>query len=236
MKNILLFLPFILISCGVVPLKKTTHTNTTSVIALGAIGKYDSNIINKQFHVQALPLMQKKVRVASFLKLFDKSSSKTYNAYYNEKQKIKINDTLNLPPNYFLLTIMDKVTMLQELNSLNNIEVFNFLKTSNESSLVTTIAIRFPIEIQEKIINAEELFLVNNKSKKLVLELYVNDKLSNVISFSDGSVFDYKTSNFCWSEKDQRQIIISDISENSCTKKTYKSYAKALKKKKEFKY
>lgn len=236
MKKILLFLLIILVSCSVIPSKKATYSNTTSVIVLGAIGKFDSNIINKQFHVQSLPEIQKKVRVVSYLKKFDKSSTKSYGSSYVENQEKKINDTLELTSNYILLVIQDKVTLLGEISSLNNMDVFNFLKTSNESSLVTSVAIRFPTEIQKKIVNAKEIFIRSNKNKILVLELVINDKVSEVISFFNGSVFDFQVSKFCWSENDQHQIIISDISENGCNKKTYKSYTKALKKKKEFKY
>lgn len=239
MRKLLYILPLLFLTCSVfqksnTDKKETSKSkSTTSIkaldVELGAIGVFHNNLLGKEFQTNAYPVLKQKVRVSAIEKNFDKSILK-------KLRKVQVLDTLNIPTRFIELKIMDKVTLIDELNTSYNKSVFTYLKNIEETFFITSVSLVFMDEILKSINTAEEVYLKSNINNDLLLELYNNEELIETVHLSKGKVFDYKTSGFCWSENEKRNIIISDITNNKCSKHSYKTYNKALKKKEEFKF
>ncbi|MCF6297913.1 MAG: hypothetical protein L3J08_08025 [Flavobacteriaceae bacterium] len=235
-KLLLILLPYIIFSCNVLPIP-SVQKSLSSTIELGVIGTVNHSLIQNQFQINAIPVLKQKIRVTVTTKQFDKFSTKRYNKFQQkESDKITFIDSLENHDNYIQLNLIDKVTLIEEINASHNKNVVTYLKTASAPLLITTITTTFSKLIQKNIINADALYLMNNRNKKYVLQLYKKGKLTETVEFSKANIFNYKTSNFCWIENDKHNFEISDISNERCSKNTYKNYNKAVKNKKEFKF
>lgn len=217
-------------SCNALPIQSVQKDASTS-IELGAIGIMSSRLVQNQFQINAIPSLEQKIRVKSIAKFFDKTTISYYNKNQPDTTKtITYIDSLTIQPKYLQLEIIDKVTLLEELNAKSNKTVVAYLKTAENTLFISSVSIKFPEMIQNNIQNAEEIFLMNSDNKKYVLALFNKNKLSEIIEFSTGDIFEYETSNFCWGVNDKHNIVITDITDGKCGKNTYKTYHKAHKK------
>lgn len=229
-KNMFLLLIYLVCSCKVLPIK-SVQEDISSTIELGTIGNYDSSLLQTKFHTNAIPVLKQKIRLSASAKYFDKSSSKNYNKLqHEEKDKIVFVDSIKNHTQYIEFNIIDKVSFMEELNGTHNKNVLNYLKTTNDPFLVSSISAVFPKISQKNIIDSDEIYLINNKNKKYVLEIYSNRKLTETIEFSQANLFEYTTSNLYWGENDKHSIVITDIANGKYGQNTYKTYQKALKK------
>lgn len=239
MKKILFILPFLFLSCSIFQKtntnKKKTSENISSTsmrtldIKLGAIGSFHNNLTNKEFQTNAFPVLNRKVRISALVKNFGKSTLK-------QLKKVQLLDSSNAPAKFVSLMIIDKVSLVEELNNFQNKKVQTYIKNVEKSLIVNSVSLVFKPETLKKISTAQEVYLTSNKNNYFILELYHDDILKESIHLSDGIVFDYKSAHFCWGENDKHSIEITNITSDKCSKNTYKTYSKAFKKKEEFKY
>lgn len=239
MRKILFIIPLLFLSCSVfqksntdmkeIPKNKSTSALHTLDAEIGVIGSFQSNLISKEFQTNAFPVIDQKVRVSAIVKKFDKSTLK-------QLKKVLFLDSLNTPDKYITLKILDKVTLIGELNASYNKSVLGYLKNVEKTFFVTSVSSVFTNKILIRLSKAEEVYLISNTNNDFVLDLYNNEESIETIHLSKGVVFDYKTSGFCWSENIKYDIIITDITNDKCSKNNYKAYSKAFKKKEEFKF
>ncbi len=239
MRKLLYILPLLFLSCSVfqkgnTDKKETPKNKSTDYIKalnadIGAIGSFQSNLISKEFQTNAFPVIKQKVRVSVFVKNMDKSTLK-------QLKKVLFLDSLNTPDKYIKLKILDKVTLIGELNAPYNKSVLSYLKNVEKTFFVTSVSSVFSNKILIRLSKAEEVYLISNTNNDFVLDLYNNEESIETIHLSKGVVFEYKSTGFCWSENIKLDIIITDITNDKCSKNNYKTYSKAFKKKEEFKF
>lgn len=129
------------------------------------------------------------------------------------------------------LKVVDELSLVQQINK--NKELLNYLKRTNDNTVVTEVTINYPNVILSKLKNADELYLVQNKEKTLSIQLRKNNKILDPIEFSSGKIVNYKVSNFCWgsSSKYGKVKIISLTGNNTrCNADTYNSPKRAERK------
>lgn len=229
-KIFILLIPYIVFSCNALPIPSVQKDASTS-IELGSIGIMSSGLVQNRFQINAIPTLEQKIMVKSISKYFDKTTLSYYNKNQPDTTKtITYIDSLKIQPKYLQLEIIDKVTLLEELNAQPNKKVVDYLKTAENILFISSVSIKFPEMIQNNLQNAEEVYLVNSANKKYVLALFNKNKLSETIAFSTGDIFEYETSILCWGVSDRHNIVITDITNGKCGKSTYKTYYKAHKK------
>ena len=213
-------------SCKTIGIQKQTYNQ----VEIATIGITENKLTNKQFNTNAIPKLIDKIRLDINLNNFNKSSFKSFkeaNKQLNKSTNLKYIDSLENKPKYIKLSILDKVSLLNNLNSKENTSTFNYLKTAIKPNIVTELSLVFSDNLQFQIQSAEEIYLIQNKYKKYALELIFN-KDRQIITFSKATIFDYKTSNFCWGQNNKHQLVILDIG-SQCNKNTFKTYQKAKK-------
>ncbi len=237
----IVLLLIILTSCKTIVVNNQIQKMASSPLELGTIGKTEFNLQINNFEIAAIPQFKKKIRVTATLLPFNKSTFKTFtkaSVLQGKNSSIKYIDSLQVKPNYVLLKITDIVRLIEELNSEHNTSVINYLKVEPNAKIITTVTMTFDMNTLNEIIQAEEIYLSTVKYKKYSLELYKNNTLVKTIALSNGAVFSYKVSSFCWGENDKKQLEIVKLSDNNskCTKNTNKSYQQLEKKKFNFKF
>lgn len=232
-KLFVLFLLLLLVfSCKTIGIQNQTYTQ----VELATIGESIKSLSKKEFQTNAIPTITNKIRVNITSNPFTKKSFNTFkqaSKQLNKSTNLTYVDSLENKPTYTTITILDKVTLLNNLNHKENTNTFNYLKTVDNAKLVTEISLVFPNIFKQILKEAEVIYLIQSKHKKYALEVITKNN-KQVLNFTDATVFDYKTTYFCWAEDAQHNIIIADIT-NNCNKNTFKNYVAAKKNKSSFK-
>lgn len=230
------FLVLLQIRCAVIP-DISMRDKDVSSVELGMIGSIKTNETSTHFVVSSIPVINEKIRITITERSFDKSSSKKYNKVQKDKdQQIVWEDSIHPHSSYLDLSIGDKVTWLNELNSQANNGVVAYLSSADEPVLIATVSISFPVDLHEELILAQEIYLVNNERKKYLLELFTDQKRIRSVELSSSLLFDYSTKDFCWIENQRHKVIIADINDTGCKKPMSEIYQKVANKKSEFKF
>lgn len=238
--GIIILLVFV-ISCKTVLVNKQPQKIASSALELGIIGTTKSNMRINNFEINAIPQLNHKIRVMANEVTFNKSSYKAYKKarlFQGKENRVNYIDSLPNKPTFITFEIIDKVTLLNELNSNANAPVVNYLKTEPKAKIITTISVVFDLNTIKDIKQAEEVYISNVKYKKYDLELYKRGKLYKTIELTKGTIFTYKLSSFCWGENNKHQpILLIIIGEHSkCRNKTFKSYQDVERKKERIKF
>jgi membrane carboxypeptidase/penicillin-binding protein PbpC len=216
----ILIITFLISSCNTIQYSKKTNHRLPE---LGVIGNYKNLLLeDTQISKTILPLQEaivikKELIEEAKRKLFTKDSLPQ-----ETKTSIKF-------------SIIDKMGVVNQIN--NNSQLLENLKLTSQNKIVTEVKIAFPKSIENTILQADEVYLVQEKESTLSLQLRNNNKVSETISFSEGTILDYKASQFCWGKSSKNKIEIFDLvpSNSSCGEELYNSATKA-KKKTEFKF
>lgn len=203
---------FILISCGVLP-EKNDFYKTGTPVELGSVGEKQKSIRKTVFQPFGIPIYKDYVRVSVVSKPFTKAIYKNYKKVaLNKKEKdfVVFNDSLQEKPKFIEITIDDKVSVVTELNK-NNIEVFNYLKSTPKATIVSKIRMVSDKTIQNKLQQADVFYLKTDTFKKQWLHLVKDGKEIEKIDVLQNFIFEYELSSFCWKITPQREIIIATI-------------------------
>lgn len=152
------------------------------------------------------------------------------------KRKIFTKDSLRQETKTSIkFSIIDKIGVINQIN--DNHKLLENLKLTSQNKIVTEATIAFPKTIENIILQADEVYLVQEKESALSLQLRNNNKISQTISFSEGKITAYKASQFCWGKSLKNKIEIFDLvlANSTCGAELYNSATKA-KKKTEFKF
>lgn len=228
------FLCLLIMSCNTISVNQQAQMLTKDPVELGAIGLSNGTVLASNFQNVAIPNFSKNLKLKVVPVSFSKSSFKVYekaNKMYT-KEKLIFSDTLKVKPEYVVLQFVDRVEITSELNNSKNIGVRSYLETKQIAQMVTTVSIAFSADQLNILKNADEVFLAQSSSKKFSLELKSSDGEKQNLAFSDGVVFAYQTSSFCWKENSRHKLMIADIVSDSegCPPNTYRKSHKAVKK------
>lgn len=234
-----LILLLIFISCKSISVNQRPQIVTKTPVILGSIGLVQDNMLQKHFESVAVPLFTEPLKLYVQSANFTKQSFTAFSKANTTKNSLNIifNDSLKNIPQYVHLQFLDRVSITDQLNNNENTGVRSYLETKEKAQLVTSVTIAFPEKNIQQIVNAEEVFLIQSSSKKFSIQLKDQEGKTEVIQFSDGVIFAYQLSSFCWKENSKHKLIIGDIisSTESCPTNTYKKASKAVKKDNYFK-
>ena len=201
-----------------------TIYNTTEQLQLGEIGEDNNYVLEKSYSHTAIPSYHKPVRVNVQVQDFKSSSYKAFQKAAAKQNESTVDSTVTISQ-YLKLDIADRVAVLNALNGKDNEDVKRYLNNKYDTHLISSITIVFPKQIQDIIMQADEVFLKTHGIKSYALYLYKESVLVDTIPFTDGVVFNYKTSNFCWKETKYAKWDMVDVVDNfeRCPKGTYRS-------------
>ena len=150
---------------------------------LGTIGKKDGSLMHKTFQTSGKPYL-KRALVVSVVELpFSKSDYKTYIKHKKQQgveAKLQFVDSLT-KPKYINLDLSDKITLQSVFLKDENSDVCAYISKDDEMGIVTRISLYADHELKQQLLRAEEAFLIQNRTGKLVLEL-LNDKTTVAIN------------------------------------------------------
>lgn len=225
MKNklLLFFILCLLISCN--SLKHTTQVKK-ALPELGTIGVYETFLLGTNYQPKTVISLSESVKL--------------------HLEKIKIEprqllikrDSIQKPKQdstHVTLEILDKLRVINEINS--NPTLLRYLMETNQNRLVSQVRINFPKPILNQLLAAEEVYLIQNRQKTLSLELRSGNQKTGQVEFSEGTIVDFQTSEFCWGQNERRKIVVFDLVPmgSQCSETSFKS-VKKVKKKNEFKF
>ena len=211
---------FILISISACSSLQYTSSTKKVLPELGTIGVYHDYVLSNNYESKSILSLSDPIRLQwskvniSERKIFQKKDSLSP----------RVDSTL------IVVEILDKLSIVQQINS-DKIGL-EFLKKAEDCSLVTQTTLHFPKNIINSFEDSDEVYLVQNKTKTLSIELRKNNKKFRTLEFAEGSITDVKTSTFCWGQNKRREIVIFDLVPPSmaCSANTYKTARKAKKK------
>ena len=214
-KKIIVFFFILCAACQTTKIKEDTYKIATSSPELGSIGQSQKNYKRENsFAERTLPKLENKIRITIGIVPFNRKLNKVYKskAKYNQNQtKVTYIDSLPNKPELATIKILDINGLVNELNAPYNADVFRLLRDTENSEMVTSIAVSLSIDEITKIRQADAYYLVNSQEKKYTIALYKTGKKTETIDISQESIVGYQTSKFCWASNQKRQWYIADI-------------------------
>jgi hypothetical protein len=225
---------FFFLGCKSITVANEAQTKTSQSMELGTIGEDKQFILEEDYNSTAIPAFDEPVKVSVSVLEFNKTSYKAFSKANNKKSlPLTINyiDTLKSKPKFLKLELADRVSILNVLNRTENGTVKDYIKNKKDAHIISAISIAFDKEKMKSILDADALFLEQELNKTFVLRAYKNNSILGSFKFSEGVVFAYQASNFCWQENDKYQLNIVDIVESTdkCPNSTYRSAKRAEK-------
>jgi hypothetical protein len=207
---------------------------TEQAVALGAIGEHKAFLLGDAYNETAVPKYIAPIKVSSSLINFNKRSFKAFQKANIKKTspfEVKFIDSLASVPQFIKLELVDRVGILNAINSKSNLDVQSYLKLKKDAHIVTAISVYFEEDMMKSIMSVDALFLEQDSAKTFILKGYLGGKLITHLTFNEGVVFAYQTSNFCWRENDKNQLALVDIVErkSQCPNGTYRRSKRAKK-------
>ncbi|WP_420571654.1 hypothetical protein [Kordia sp.] len=231
---IVIFLCLLGVSCKTVSVNKQPQILTETSVELGSIGLLNGTLIAHTYESIAIPTFEKELKLSVQSVSFSKQTFKAFARANERTQKVALNfsDSLKVKPTYALLQFVDRVAITDELNNTKNTGVRSYLEHKKDAQMVTSISVAFSEKQLNQLKKATEVFLVQSPSKKFSLQLTNLNGEKQLLDFSDGVVFTYQTSSFCWKENNRHKLVIADIVSDSegCPPNTHRKSEKAIQK------
>ena len=232
---------FTLFSCKTIPINQEFQKIADRSYELGYIGTDKLTIINTTFEVKSIPNLNSKIRVSATIKPFTKLS---FNGYLKalklqgKKATLKYIDSLPIKPKHVTFELLDKVTLISELNSIANKETFEYLKIDKDPKIITVVSGVFDSSLMNQLQIADVIFLNQKAYKKYQIQLYKNQKLIGEFNLSDGTIFSYSTNRFCWGTDTKHHLKLMNLipKNNKCSKGTSANYQTIKKEKYKLKF
>lgn len=229
----------LLFSCQTISVHQKTQLLTKTPVALGSIGLSSETVVSNSYESIALPTFDSKLKLNVQAITFSKASFKAYTKANESSKKVALtySDSLKVKPEYAHLQFVDRVAITSALNNTKNTGLRSYLETKEDAQMVTSISVAFSQEHITQLKNASEVFLTQSDAKKFSLLLTFIDGKTQTLETSNGVVFGYQTSNFCWKEDSKHNLIIADIVSDAegCPPNTHRKARKATQQKDYFK-
>lgn len=221
-------------SCKSISVARESHTKTVQSIELGIIGEDKVFVLEEDYNNTAIPVFAQPVKISISVQDFNTSSFKAFSEANSTKVQplsIRYTDSLASKPKFLKLEIADRVAILEALNSKDNASVTNYLGNKKDAHIISAVSMALSDSEMKSLLEADAVFLEQDGNKRHVVKAYKNNQVLSSFVFSDGVVFAYQASNFCWQEDDKYQLTIVDIVESSdkCPNGTYRNTKRAKK-------
>ena len=171
-------------------------------------------------------------------KCFKCNQFKKLNDFYKAKEKFNQNqskvayiDSLPTKPELITIKLLDVAGFVNELNAAYNATVFRLLFDTQNSEIVSSVAVSLSPEEIAKIRQSDTYYLTNSQDNKYTISLYKSEKKTDAMAINPESIVAYQLSKLCWAISEKGQWYIADMIQgaNSCKGKT-KSKIKEKKK------
>lgn len=220
MKNSFFILLLVVVSaCQSTLIKNDNYKISPSTTELGSIGQSKSLFnLQNDFDARTLPKLENKIRVDVDLIPFNKRLNKIYatKAKFNQNQsKVTYIDSLPSKPELVTIRLLDISGLVNELNADYNLNVFRLLNDTQNSEIISSVAVCLPTEDIAKIRLADTYYLTNSQDAKYSLCLYKLGKKTETIDLDSGTVIGYRLSGFCWGTSERGKWYIADITEGN---------------------
>jgi hypothetical protein len=223
-----------IVSCKTITVEQEKLNTTQQNITLGTIGERKDFLLEQDYNSTALPFYSNPIKINFSVLNFSTSSYKAFSKANNNKTvplQFTYADSSAHKAKYLKLEIADRVAVLDVLNDAYNESIKNYIHNKKDAHVISAISIAIGDIKMKAITEADVLFLEQEGKKNYIIKAYKNKQLTMSLKFSDGVVFAYQASNFCWQENEQHQLDIVDIVESTdkCPNKTYRSAKRAKK-------
>jgi hypothetical protein len=238
MKNTFLILLLALFSaCQSTKIKNDIYKVSDTAPELGSVGQSKlGSKANNEFEVRTLPRLENNIRIAVEVVPFNRKLYKIYKAkakYNQDLSKITYVDSLPTKPELATIRLLDVVKFVNELNADYNKDVFTFIANTQNSQVVSNLALCLSVEEINKIKQADTYYLTNYQDSRYAITLYKLGKKTDTLFVNSLNVVAYRLSNFCWGVTDRGQWYIADMIEgNTSCKGITKSKISAKEKQK----
>ncbi|MEM6719232.1 MAG: hypothetical protein AAF611_07970 [Bacteroidota bacterium] len=230
----LICIGFLVLNCQTISVHQKAQKLTETPVELGSIGLSNETVLSNSYESIAIPVFKKELKLNVQSVPFSKSSFKAFAKVNAQTKKVALTytDSLEVKPEYALLQFVDRVAITTALNNSNNTGLLSYLETKEDAQLVTSVSVAFSAENLNLLKKAAEVFLQQSASKKFSLSLIAVDGQKQVLELTNGVVFAYQTSGFCWKENHKHKLVIADIVSDSegCPPQTHRKASKAAQK------
>jgi hypothetical protein len=193
-------------------LDSPNYKQIRSQIFIGELGVYKKGIMEDDFQPIDNPNLIGPLRLSKNEVAFTRSGYKKYKMAF-KKAKEEINDSLldlNKPV-YFELEIVDDVKFIESINQSGDGLLLDYLIQTEDNLAVTGVKMVFPDQINRKIQNASEIYLVDLTDLTYALKLIYSDSKSEIINFSEGDILGHTFSSICWSVNYKGDFLIGAL-------------------------
>ena len=205
-------------ACQTTKIKNETYKVSNATPELGSIGQSKS-MFNTQndFKIKTLPVLENNIRVAIEVVPFNKKINNIYKekGKFNQKQSnIAYVDSLPVKPELTTIRIIDVLGFIAQLNAPQNTRIFSYLTDSQDSEIVTSIAVCLSDDEITKIRSADTYYLTNSQDLKYTISLYKQGKKTESMHIIPQTILAYKLSTICWGINAEGQPYIADLVED----------------------
>lgn len=227
---LILILFLLLYSCASHKAKQQTQTLTFP--ELSSIIETKGKLWYSSSEQVGRPMQQKPLQIRVQQLPFNKASYAAYSKYMQKASKINsiaYVDSLPYKPKYLRLQVLDKIKLVQLLNSDENKNVRSYLAHNDTYKLVTQWDITMPDNQMVQLLEADAVFLKTDHRKKTQLTFMHGSKKQEV-NLSEIEVFSYGFSSFCWGEDRYHNRRIENLLSGNakCPKGTFKKASKVV--------
>ncbi|WP_281228744.1 hypothetical protein [Flavobacterium aquiphilum] len=222
LKKIVALLILVCVACQTTKIKNDSYRFSSSVIELGCIGSSMLSNRENTFEAKGLPVLKNNVRVEIGVVPYNRKLNQIYKAKakYNQKQtKVAFIDSLPIKPELVTIKILDIVGLVHEINSDYNSDILKLLTDTQDSKIISSLAVSLSTDEIDKIRQSDAFYLTNNQYQKYTIALYKEGKKSAIIDINPGTIVAYQVSSFCWTKTARGNWIVADIvnEKNKCS-------------------
>lgn len=221
-KNIFIILIVLCSACQSTKIKKERYKVSTLSPEIGSVGQSKSLFgFQNDFKVRTLPKLENNIRLAIEIVPFNKRLNHFYKAKtkFNQNQsKLIYIDSLPTKPELTTIRLLDVTGFVSELNADYNASVFRLLFDTQNSKIISSVAVNLSPEEITKIRQADTYYLINPQDNKYTLSLYKLGKKTDTITVNPETIVAFRWSKLCWAVSEKGKWYIADMieGENSC--------------------
>lgn len=236
LKKIVVLTVLICSACQTTKIKDKEYKVTSSIVELGSIGVSKTSYDQNTFETKALPKLENNIRVEIGVVPYNRKLNQIYKskAKYNQNQtKVAYIDSLPVKPELVTIQILDIAQLVHEINADYNAGILKLLRETQNSKIISSLAVSLSTEEITKIRQADAFYLSNTQYKKYIIALYKSGKKVDTIDINPDTIVAYRLSSFCWSNSDRGIWYVADIvsTPNRCSGVTQSTINKKKKNK-----
>lgn len=214
LKKIVVLAILICSACQTTKIKDKEYKVTSSIVELGSIGVSKTSYDQNTFETKALPKLENNIRVEIGVVPYNKKLNQIYKskAKYNQNQtKVAFIDSLPVKPELVTIQILDVAGLVHEINADYNADILKLLIDTQNSKIISSLAVSLSTDEITKIRQADAFYLSNTQYKKYVIVLFKAGKKVDTIDINPETIVAYQVSSFCWSNSDRGNWYVADI-------------------------